>query len=306
MKLVLLASLVIVVSGCATQTRQTDHLVKDSLNLPQEGQIKNVPHIMQDKNHCGPAAMAMVLRHKDKDVSAGEMAGSMMIKNLPGTFQADMLLEARRQGMLTFQLTSLQQILTEVSQGHPVIVFQNLGLAVMPRWHYSVVTGYDLKGPDIFLHTGSKKHHKTDMRFFERSWLLGEKWALLVLKPTELSSTASELDHVKAVSYLEGEKYFSSAQKGYQSILEKWPRSLSAHIGLGNVSYQLGQKDESIFYLKRAVRFHPQAAIAWHNLATVQGELGKAKEARESTKKALEFSSEETREQFRTSLKNYL
>lgn len=306
MRFLFLISLLIVVAGCATRTRQTDRLVKDHSRLPVEGHLSDVPFIEQKMNHCGPATLAMVLGHKGKNISVGDLAGSMMIKNLPGTFQADMLLEARRRGLQTLKLTDLEQILAEVSKGHPVIVFQNLGFSMMPKWHYAVVTGYDLRGPDVFLHSGNLRNKKTDMRFFERSWILGGHWALLLLRPEELSETGSEIDHVNAISHFENLKDFASAKKGYETILSKWPRSLPAYIGLGNVNYHMGDKHLSMINLKKAVSFHQDSAIAWHNLATVQGELGRIKEARLSAKKAIELSSDGTREQFRKSLKAHL
>lgn len=305
MKALLLLCLMMAV-GCATRTRQTDRLVKDHGLLPNEAHIKHVPHVTQPENHCGPASMAMVLKYVGRSASAKELAKSMMTPKLKGTFQADMLLAARRQGMLTLPMRDMKQILTEVSQGNPIIVFQNLGLSFIPQWHYAVVTGHNLSGPDIYLHSGKKIHDKIDMRFFERSWIMGGRWALLVLPPGKLSTTTSELDHLRAISFLEELKDFSAARLSYQAILKKWPTSLAAHIGLGNVTYQLGFKEQSLLYLQKAVAHHPSSAIAWHNLATVQGELKKIKDARASAQKAFELADEETRNQFAESLKGYL
>jgi predicted Zn-dependent protease len=306
MKSLLLAFILLVSAACATRTKETDGLVKGHPSLPHAAHLTDVVHIEQEDYHCGPATMAMVLSHAGKVTSPRDLAASMMVKNLKGTFQMDMLLAARQAGMQTIELKGLEQVLTEVSQGHPVIVFQNLGLTSLPQWHYSVVTGFDLSGPDIFLHTGDKKNQKTDMRLFERSWILGGNWALLVLPTDQLSATGNELDHVHALSFLEQRKNFDAASTGYKSILHKWPQSLSAHIGLGNVHYQQGDKIRSMSYLKRAVGYHPESDIAWHNLAIVQGELGQLAAARLSSIKALTLSSVETRAQFEKSLKDLL
>ncbi len=306
MKSLTLIGFLFLTIGCATRTPQTERLIKNRGDLPLAGHIKNIPHVIQKENHCGPATLVMVLNHLKKNVSAEVLAHTMMITNLKGTFQADMLLEARRQGMLTFKISSLEQLLTEVSHGNPIIVFQNVGLESLPQWHYSVVTGYDLSVPQIYLHSGPDKNDSNDLRFFERTWLLGGKWALLVLPAGKLSSTASEVEHVEAASHLEELKFFQAAQVSYHSILKKWPQSLMALIGLSNVSYRLGQKKLALTYLKNAVALHPAAGIAWHNLASLQGEMGQLKEARLSSKKAIENVHEESRTQFTENLKSYL
>ncbi|MBA2403988.1 MAG: PA2778 family cysteine peptidase, partial [Bdellovibrionales bacterium] len=269
----LLVVVALLLGGCATATRQTDALMKNRAALPETSKLKELPLIKQARNHCGPATMAMMLNHAGKNVSLVELNQQMFTEKAEGTFQSDMLSTARYQGMLAIPINDMTSLLTEVSAGNPVVVFQNLGMSWWPKWHYAVVTGHDFRGPDILLHSGNDKYQKTDMRFFERTWILGERWGLLVLNPNQLSVTANERTHVAAAAMLEGIGKLDEAQTSYQTILLRWPQSLAALIGLGNVTYARKKFQSSIDYLKKAVTFYPESAIAWHNLATVQGEI---------------------------------
>lgn len=287
MKLILLLVTFLLLGGCATSTRQTDALVKSKALRDAKTKISSVPFIKQKKNHCGPATMAMVMKHAGKSVTLAELNSQMMTYELEGTFQSEMIGAARRQGMMVLKIKDMRSMLKEISAGNPVIVFQNLGFSWSPQWHFAVALGHDLRGPDIILHSGKDKFLKQDMRLFERSWLLGGSWGIVVLNPHELSVTATEHSHLEAAAILESIGKLPEAQSAYKAIIQKWPRSLGALIGLGNVSYTRNNLKESLGYLSKAVEWHPQSFIAWNNLATVQQELGMKKKAKISTEKAI-------------------
>lgn len=292
--------------SCATSTRQTDALVRKHRSLPGSSRIIDVPHFKQSKNHCGPQALAMMLNHSGKKVSVSDMKRMSFTKSLDGTFQSDILSTSRRSGMLTLPVNNLHDLLKEVSDKNPVLVFQNLGFSFMEQWHYAVVTGYDLSGPDVYLHTGNKKNQKTDMRFFERSWKLGGFWGIVVLPPGEISRSHSLEEHIRETIHLEEAGLMSEAKISYERILLEWPESLFARLGLSNMAY--AQKDflRAENLIREALVYHPESAILWHNLAFIQAERKHFESARESSKKALSYVSEEERAKFQESLKELL
>ncbi|HXH29325.1 MAG TPA: PA2778 family cysteine peptidase [Bacteriovoracaceae bacterium] len=306
MNLVVLILLALLAASCATSTRQTENLLKDRGSLPKAFRIEAVPLIVQTKNYCGPATMAMAMNHAGRTVTMEELSSSMVTEKMEGTFRTDMVSAARRQGMLTLPVRNISSLLKEVSAGNPVIVFQNLGLSWMPKWHYAVVTGYDVSGPDVLLHSGEKKYHKTDMRFFERTWKLGDYWGLLVLPPHKLSTTAAERDHVDAAVALENTGMSEEARVAYLAITQRWPESLPTLIGLGNVYFSRKQFGKSVDYLETATRYHPKSAVAWHNLATALGSLGNRTKARSSSREALRLADEVVKKDFEKSLAPWL
>jgi tetratricopeptide (TPR) repeat protein len=305
MNLFLLSFLALLCIGCATSP-QTDSLVRKHKSIPEKFELRDVPFYEQNRHHCGPATLKMVLENLGRKVSINELNSQMYTSGMKGTFQTEMLSAARRQGMLAIPVNSLAALLKEIASGHPVIVFQNLGLGFFPRWHYAVATGYDIDGPDMFLHTGRDKFEDMDMRMFERSWRLAGYWGLLVLRPDQLSESADEQAHSLAAVALEDMGKFQEAQLAYETILSRWPQSLTPLIGLGNISYAHRDFKGSIGHLKKATQFHPHSAEAWHNLATAQGTVGLKEDAKISSLKALELVSKENKEAFKESLKAWL
>lgn len=306
MKTAFLLLVAFLLGGCATSTRQTDRLLKSPTDLPAKSRLTELKLIKQKQNHCGPATLAMVLKHVGKNVSLTEITLQSFTEKAQGTFQADMLSTARHQGMLTIPINNMEDLIKETAAGHAVIVFQNLGFSWWPQWHYAVVSGHDLSGPDIYLHTGDKKFAKTDMRFFERSWKLGGYWGLLILPPDQLSASGSELDHAQGGALLEQLGKYREAQMSYEKMLTRWPQSLSALIGLGNIAYAEAQYPLAMSALNKAVLHHPRSAVAWHNLAFAQWAAGKKSFAHTSAQRALGLVDNESRATYQNSLAEFL
>ena len=291
--------------ACATKTPKTEQILKHHSGLPESSKIKNVPFINQEINHCGPATLAMVMKANHYDVGAKALAEQMFTPKSNGTFKMDMVSAVRRQGMLGVSVKDLKDLLTEIQAGHPVIVFQNLGFDWMPNWHYAVAIGYDLDGPDIYLHSGDDKNKKVDLRYFERSWAKGGHWGLVVLPPGSLTASSDDLAHAEAISGLEQVGKIDEAEVSYQAVLVKWPKSLPALIGMGNVLYAKKDFLGSVDYLTKATQYHPTSSAAWHNLANAQGAAGKLQDARLSAKKAISLASESETHLYQESLKEF-
>jgi hypothetical protein len=239
-------------------------------NLQRTSEIPNVPFINQSAGHCGPATLAMVMNWNGKSISVDELVPLVYTPGMKGSFQADMISASRRNSMMAIQIEGLTSLLTEVSAGHPVIVFENLALDWAPQYHYAVVYGYDLDQEHVIMHSGPEAGKKWDLRKFERSWMLGDYWGLVVLPPGELAATGTELAHVTAAVGLEQALKLEAAEKSYFAILKRWQDSLGALVGLGNLFY--GKKDyqRSVKYLRQAVKAHPSSDSARHNLLVAE------------------------------------
>lgn len=292
--------------GCATRTKETDRLTRSHRGISEEVKLKNVPFIEQDKYLCGPSSVAMVLNHHGRNVSVEKLTAQMYTKKVKGTFQTEMISSVRNHGLLPIPLKSLESVLKEVEAGNPVIVFQNLAFSAVPMNHYAVVTGYDLDGPDVLLHSGKKKFDEMDMRLFERSWILGGKWAMLALPPENEPVTINELSYLHAASSMEEIGMLKEAEIAYQTALKKWPGSLPALMGLSNIVYQRKKYHEALTHLQEATTRYPTSALAWHNRAYAEAALGKKKAARLSSRKAIEFADESLKSKLSMSLRQWL
>jgi predicted Zn-dependent protease len=144
----------------------------------------------------------------------------------------------------------------------------------LPQYHYAIVFGYDLNSEEVIMHSGPDAFKHWDLRKFERSWMLGDYWGMVVLPPEELSAVAGEVAHLKAASAIEVYGKIPEAGMAYQQILKKWPASVGAEIGLANTSFAEKNYPEAIRYLQNATEKNPDLAIAWYNLAVAQAAIG--------------------------------
>lgn len=273
MKLILLISVVFVLAGCATTSPQTRQVLKNPPNVPAQFEIAEVEFVDQETGDCGPSALTSIFNWAGEPVALEQIHSEVFTPSKNGTLQTDLISASRRHGFMAITMKGLPDLLTEVADGHPVIVFQNLGFSAMPKWHYSVVTGYDLKNQEIIVLAKNPKDRRVPMTYFERYWQLAEYWGLLVLHPNQMSATADEIGHMRAAAGLEQAGKFSEAETAYQNILKRWPQSLSALIGLGNISFRKMEYAASVRFLKQAVQFHPDSVAARHNLETAKKAL---------------------------------
>lgn len=211
--------------GCASATPQADALFMQELAFPNSAMIPDVPFIQQREGYCGPATLAMVLRWAGRDVSADSLASQVFTPGLKGSLQSDMISASRRIGMMARWL---------------------------PQWHYAVVIGYDLPNRKIIMHSGPEAFKQWDIQTFERSWMLGNYWGLVVLPPEQLARTPSELVHSAAASALESIGQDQSAGKAYRRILQQWPKSLVARLGLANIEYKRKNYRDALELLRKA------------------------------------------------------
>jgi Peptidase_C39 like family/Tetratricopeptide repeat len=271
------ALLLIALAGCATP--QTDRLLEARTALPQSAEVAGVPFFPQQEYYCGPAALAMVLSWSGLPVTQDEVAAQVYTPGREGTLGSDMVAAARRNGRLAVPVNQVSDLTAELAAGHPVVVFQNLGLGWFPVWHYAVAVGYDLSAGDLILHSGLDARVLTPLRTFERTWARTDHWGLVVLPPGELPVSTDEITVLRAATGLEQAGEFRAAATAYAAIAERWPDSLEAWIGRGNAAYAADDLDQAEDAFRTAVRRHPDAAAAWNNLAHVLGKTGRRAEA---------------------------
>ncbi len=244
----------------------------------------SVPFIAQQEAYCGPAALAMVLAAQAGagraatpalEASVDALAQQMLLPGRGGSLQVELTVAARRQGQLAYVLDpGLPRLLAEVQAGRPVIALVNLAFDWWPRWHYVVVTGYDLAAGELLLHSGAEANQRWSLTTFERLWARGDHWALLVLPPGQLPLAADEGRYLMAALDLEHSAGLDAAGPAYQAAARHWPANLTALIGSGNGAYAAGDKAQAVRWFRQAAEQHPGSAVAANNLAQALLELG--------------------------------
>ncbi|MGQ0750434.1 MAG: PA2778 family cysteine peptidase [Betaproteobacteria bacterium] len=272
--------------GCATP-QVTALLAEPPPSLPERVELAKTPFFPQERYQCGPAALATVLVHDGIATTPEALVDSVYIPERQGSLQAEMLATARRHGRVAYRLAPrLEEVLSEVAAGTPVVVLQNLLFSFAPRWHYAVVVGYDRAREEIVLRSGTTERLVMTLSNFERTWARSEFWAMVAVPPKRLPATALEEPYVGAVVALERVSP-ADARRAYATALSRWPRNLLARMGLGNTAYAAGDFAHAETAYRQATRDHPDAADAWNNLATVLHRTGRTDEAMEAARRAI-------------------
>ena len=262
-------------SACATVGRQSRAVLRARpSDIPPGARIEGVPFVRQSAGYCGPATLTMAMRHAGSNATIEQVGPEVYTPGKKGTLQLDLVSASRRHGLLAVPVEGVADLLREVAAGHPVIVLENLGLSWLPRWHYALVTGYDLAEQEIVMHSGSTPSEHISLNRFEYYWSRAEYWGLVVLPPTELSATGDELKHVQAAAGIEQAGRLNEADTAYQEILQRWPRSLGALVGLGYVTYMKMEHQRAVKYLRQAFSAHPDSEVVRHNLSVAEKALG--------------------------------
>ncbi len=292
--------------ACASGTPQADSLLSRVYTNQASHLIEGVPFIEQKVGYCGPATLTMALQSAGRSVTVDEVAAQVYTPGMKGSLQADMISASRRQGMMAIPIEGFEALLEEVKAGHPVIVFENLSVSWLPQWHYAIVFGYDLRSQIVTMHSGPEAFKQWDIRKFERSWKLGGYWGLVVFNPQQTSASANELMHLSSASALELLGNLETANTAYQQILQRWPKSLGARIGLANIAYSRREYLRAVGFLYQAAVDHPESAIVWHNLAFAEAAVGNVAGARRNAVEALRRVKNDSRPIYANRLKEWI
>ncbi|HEY3488108.1 MAG TPA: PA2778 family cysteine peptidase, partial [Gammaproteobacteria bacterium] len=163
-----LAVLLLALGGCAGPL-QYKQLTNTAHGLPPAHELSGTAFYPQQIHHCGPAALATVLAAAGVSTTPEELSQLVYLPQREGSLSIELTAAVRHFGYLSYELQPrLQDLLTEIASGHPVLVLQNLGLSWLPRWHYAVAIGYNLQEETIILRSGAHRRVLTDIATFER------------------------------------------------------------------------------------------------------------------------------------------
>ena len=284
----LLAATVLLLAGCGSLIPQTVALRTDwPAGVPRQVELAQVPFFPQDEYQCGPAALAMVMDHRGARVSPEALVDEVWLPSRKGSLQLEMLAAPRRHGLVAYKLAPrYADLLREVAAGNPVLVLQDVGLAPWPDWHYAVVNGFDYDTGTLFLRSGLQMRQQMPFSFFERTWLRGNYWAMVVVPPDRIPATATEDRWMEALLGLARGKDADATITGYRTALARWPESLPAAVGLANHLHDQGALEEAATVLRTALKRSPQSVILLNNLAQTLSDQGRNAEALATIQKA--------------------
>jgi len=278
--------LLMVLAGCASIAR-SDYDAGLPQSRAERVELAAVPFFPQEDYQCGPAALATVLQSAGIARTPAQLVDQVYLPQRQGSLQVELLGASRRAGAVPYVLRmSPHDLLREVAAGHPVVVLQDVGWPLLPRWHYAVVVGYDLHQGTLTLRSGTIHRLVMPLAAFDRTWAKAERWAFVALPPGRLPATARESDYVAAAAAFERVAP-ASGPIAYQTALAAWPGNLFARLALGNAAYRQRQLESAKVQYRQATVDHPDAGDAWNNLAQVLFDQGEIQEAAHAARRAV-------------------
>lgn len=257
----------LLVTGCSINQSM---LVQLNANPTLKGsaELQGLAYFPQQDDQCGPASLATMLSYNGIQASPQQLKPHLYIPAKGGTLTVELVARARQFGLIAYALApKLEDILLELDAGHPVLVMQNLGLRSLPKWHFAVAIGYDLKQQQILLRSGADIRYPTDLTLFKQTWDNADNWAQVILPPDKLPATATLPRYMQAANTLEQLDQLDSAFMAYQQASERWPDHAAPQLGLGNISYTQQRYTDAVSYFQRYIETSPDPAPGWNNLA---------------------------------------
>ena len=221
---------------CACQNApQTEKLFAQKNNFAATHLIKNVPFYPQQAFYCGPTTLAEVFNYYGDESTPEEIAPNLFVPELEGSLQLEMVSASRQQGLLAYaEKGNLQTLLGLIRDDVPVVVLQNVSVALLPMWHYALVIGYDLQSKEVIMHTGETENHRLNFTTFERTWARGDYWLLAAVPPDKMSNQFSPLNYTQAAQDLLSTGQKQAGREALQNAIETWPENWLNYFVLAN------------------------------------------------------------------------
>ena len=254
--------------ACATPPQTRSLLAQPPADLPGSVELTDTPFYPQERYQCGPAALATLLKAHGITVTPQQLVDAVFVPALQGSLPEEIAAAARRYGMLAYRLQpSLQDLLSEVGHGNPVLVFQNLGTDWLARWHFAVVIGYDLAHREVILRSGTTRRWRATLGTFERTWARSGYWALVILPAGDVPVSARLMPYLQAAYDLERAGQGVAAQSAYLAATRQWPDESPGWLALGNSRYAAAEYTQAESAFRQATRLALGDPQGWNNLA---------------------------------------
>lgn len=279
-------------SGCAalaTPPMGAALRAQSPAGLPRRQWLADTPLVPDEDALCGPAVLSAALAAAGQPVPLQTLRSQVYLPGRGGSLQAEMLAAPRQHAMLAVELPPrLEAVLALLAQGHPAALLLNLSLPIWPRWHYVLLTGYDLDAGTVRLHTGTQAHALWDLSPLEATWARSGHWAMAVLPPGEWPPQVDEAPVLAALLGLDRARAPADRRvSAWSSAAARWPQRLSITIGWAQALADAGRGLEAESVLQ-AWLVQGDSAVAWNNLAQLRLARGDASGALQAAMRAVQ------------------
>tara|TARA_R110000782_G_scaffold160676_1_gene252759 strand:- start:867 stop:1820 length:954 start_codon:yes stop_codon:yes gene_type:complete len=242
--------------------------LNDNVSSLATQRLLAVPFVAQQDFYCGPAALTEIARFWDLDTDQQSLAKQLFIPGKKGSLAIEMQASSRRLGLLPYPLAkNLSAVLTEIDAGNPVLVFQNLGFAWWPQWHYAVAVGYDLMTDELILHSGTHQNYRLSFATFMATWARTDHWARVLVDSQRLPATAKATQYIATAYEFEQVGDVELAMAFYALAAERWPNSKPVLTALANAALTQGDASLAVDLFGQLLQTNSDDPALWNNYA---------------------------------------
>ncbi len=253
----------LILPGCAIQ--------KSAVHIEHERPVElaDTPFHPQSKYQCGPASLAMLLGASGVTADPQVLASAIYLPGRRGSLQLELISASRRYNRIPYTIDGeVSAIISELRARRPVLVLQNLGLNIIPAYHYAVVIG--VVPPDkIVLRSGTSRRLLMDVNHFLATWRRTGSWGMILLSPGELPANPDPVRFLDAVNSFEISGNILSAERAYRTAYDTWPENQAARFALANNFLLQGRNHEAGSIFRELLAINPNHVAAANNLAEV-------------------------------------
>jgi tetratricopeptide (TPR) repeat protein len=258
--------IILFLCGCAGLNY---NFIKDNLdNDIDEGHYIDGLHFFgQEKNFCGPAALAIVMNYWGDDVSQEEIAQEIYRPSIKGSLTVDLERYAFKRGFFAQAgIFELDELGPKIRDGIPVVVM----LQVMPfikKNHYLVFFGYDETREVVLVYSGKDEPELMGYGDFVRKWESAGKWALIVCPPQKVNWDLDAYYLNKLGLIYEESGVNDLAVIYYKKAVKEDDSQALYFFNLGNVYLKLKDYTQAVVYYIKAIEIDKGYADAYNNIA---------------------------------------
>ena len=146
----------------------------------------DVPFVKQEKNGCGAASIAMVMRYWQRQqggeaATAAEIQKTLYSDRAHGIYASDLETFLRQHKYRTFAFAgTLRDLAEHLAKGRPLIA--GLQPSAGAALHYVVIAGLDPEKREVLMNDpAERKLLQRDFDTFEKEWRGTGHWTLLAL-----------------------------------------------------------------------------------------------------------------------------
>ena len=275
----------LLLQGCLPE--QTIRLRQEHADVLHQDVHLAVPFIPQADYQCGPASLGMELAWLHHPVSQQSLIASLYVPGRKGAFKEEMIVQARRQGMMVLPVgPEVKDVLLNLEQHRAPIVLLNLALNFWPRWHFAVVTGFDAQRQEFILHSGQHEQERLPLPVMERVWVRGGSWAIVLIDPDHLPADVPVADLLKSAVDLE-RVHPRLATHVYAALAIRQPKDERIPLFLGNAFRSAGDLVHAEAAYRQAMDLQPNDWVVMNNLADLLWHEARLAEAKRWAQQAV-------------------